>query len=118
MGRNFGKGSYGGHNGAWQCSLKTPGKLDAYSMDVAPLNIFENQVIPTGLHYLSKIFIPNTATTRVFPLGMKFIPSRKKVAIKKPFAEFNEFRSRMNNKVFFEETNPGFFVRTKKFHVR
>ena len=28
-------------------------------------------------------------------------PNWKKVAIKKPFAEFNEFRSRMNNKVFF-----------------
>ena len=33
------------------------------------------QVIPTGLHNLSKIFRPNLATTRVFFLGMKFIPT-------------------------------------------
>ena len=29
-------------------STKTPGELDAYSMDVASLNMFENQVIPIG----------------------------------------------------------------------
>ena len=54
MGRNFAKGSYGGGNGSRRSSVKTPGELDAYSMDVAPLNIFENQVISKRLHNLSK----------------------------------------------------------------
>ena len=31
-------------------------------MDVAPINIFENQVIPMGLHNLSKNFRPNLTT--------------------------------------------------------
>ena len=66
MGLNFGKDSYGSRQGSKRSSIKTPGELDDYSMDVAPLNIFQNQVIPTGLHNLSKIFRPNLATTRVF----------------------------------------------------
>ena len=74
---------------------------DAYSMDVAPMNIFENQVIPMGLHNLSNNFKPNLATTRVFSLGMKFIPVWKKNGIVKPFSKFEVFRRRMSNKVFF-----------------
>ena len=58
-------------------------------MDVAPLNIFENQVVPIGLHNFSKIFKPNIATTRVFSLGMKFIPVWKKVVIKNLFVDLN-----------------------------
>ena len=42
-------------------------------MDVAPLKIFENQVIPTGLHDISKSFRPNLATARVFSMGTKLI---------------------------------------------
>ena len=48
--------------------------LDCYSMDIAPMNIFENQVIPVGIHNLSKSFRPNLATIRVLSLGTKFIP--------------------------------------------
>ena len=59
---------------------------DAYSMDVAPVSIFENQVIPMGLHNLSKSFKPNLATTRVFSLGTKLIPVWKSMKIVKPFA--------------------------------
>ena len=33
---------------------KPSGIFYAYCMDVAPLNIFENQVLPTGLHDVSK----------------------------------------------------------------
>ena len=59
-------------------STKHSGIFDAYCMDSAPLNIFENQVIPTGLHDISKSFKPNLATTRVFSMGTKFIPVWKK----------------------------------------
>ena len=48
--------------------------MDPYSSDVAPMNIFENQVIPIGIHNLSKSFQPNLTTIRVLSLGMKFIP--------------------------------------------
>ena len=34
----------------------------------------ENQVIPVGVHNLSKSFRPNMATIRVLSLGTKFIP--------------------------------------------
>ena len=87
-------------------------------MDVAPFNIFENQVIPMGLHNLSKSFKPNLATTRVFSLGTKFIPVWKSMKIVKPFAKFEDFRRRMSNKVFFEEISPGTFVRNKNFHLK
>jgi hypothetical protein len=40
-----------------------------------------------GLHNLSKTFKPNVATTRVFSLGMKFIPAWKKVVVKKIFLD-------------------------------
>ena len=53
--------------------------FDASSMDVDTLNIFENQVIPQGLHDISKSFRPNVATTRVFSMGTKFIQVWKKV---------------------------------------
>ena len=41
---------------------KSPGMNDPYGIDIAPLNIFENQVIPI------------MATIRVLSLGTKFIP--------------------------------------------
>ena len=47
--------------------------LDCYSMDIAPMNIFENQCIPVGIHNLSKSFHPNLNTIRVLSLGTKFI---------------------------------------------
>ena len=48
--------------------------LDCYNMDVAPMNIFENQIIPVGIHNLSKGFCPNLANLRVLALGTKFFP--------------------------------------------
>ena len=66
-----------------------------------------------GLHYLSKSFKPNLATTRVFSLGTKFIPVWKTMKIVKPFSKFQDFHRRMANKVFFEETMPGTFVKNK-----
>jgi len=57
-----------------QRSQKRAGEIDPYDMTIAPLNIYENQVIPVGLHNLSKSFRPNLSTIRVLSLGTKFIP--------------------------------------------
>jgi hypothetical protein len=46
--------------------------LDCYSMDIASMNTFENQIIPVGIHNLSKSFRPNLNTIRVLSLGTKF----------------------------------------------
>ena len=115
-GRNFrgGRGFCGRFN---RSSTKHSGIFDAYCMDSAPLNIFENQVNPTGLHDISKSFRPNLATTRVFSMGTKFIPVWKKTKIYKPFSKFQDFCRRMTNKMFFEETTPGVFVRNKIFGI-
>jgi hypothetical protein len=67
----------------------------------APLSIFESQVIPVNVHYLSKCFRPNLATISVLSLGTKFIPKWNSHNKKKNFAEFNDFRRQMNNKAFF-----------------
>ena len=69
-------------------------------MEVATLHIFENQIIPTGLHDVSKSFRPNLATTRAFSLGTKFIPKWKNNKVRKPFSKFEDFRRRMTNKMF------------------
>ena len=72
-------------------------------MDSAPLNIFQNQVVPIGLHDVSKSFRPNLATPGVFSMGTEFIPVWKKVKIYKHFSKFQNFRRRMTKKMFFEE---------------
>ena len=96
-----GRGRRGCSGGGY---TRNQGENDAYSMDVAPIHIFENQVIPLGLHNISKSFRPNLTTTRVFSFVTKFIPVWKKMKITKPFAKFEDFVQRMSNKVFFEET--------------
>ena len=50
--------------------------------DIAPLNIFENQDIPVGVHNLLNLFRPYMATIRVLSLGTKFIPKWKKANVK------------------------------------
>ena len=35
-------------------AFKSGGEVDPYSPDIAPMNIFENQVVPKGIHNLSK----------------------------------------------------------------
>ena len=52
---------------------KPPGMNDPYGIDIAPLNIFEKQIVPVGVHNLSKTFRPNMAPIRVLSLGTKFI---------------------------------------------
>ena len=34
-------------------NVKTPGECDPFGIDIAPLNIFENLIIPVGVHNLS-----------------------------------------------------------------
>ena len=58
---------------------------DCYGIDVAPMNIFENQVIPMGMHNISKSFKPNLDTIRVLSLGTKFIPKWEKTKITHTF---------------------------------
>ena len=50
-------------------AFKPQGEVHPCSPDFAPMNIFENQVIPIGIHNLSKSFRPNLATVRVLSLG-------------------------------------------------
>ena len=107
--RGFNRGSIRGQTGRYgsgRSFTKPQGETDAYCMDVAPFNIFENQIIPVGLHNLSKNFKPNLTTTRVFSLGTKFIPVWKQMKVQNPFAKFEDFRRRMSNKVYFTETTP------------
>jgi hypothetical protein len=94
--------------------------LDCYSMDIAPMNIFENQCIPVGIHNLSKSFRPNLNTIRVLSLGTKFIPKWSTTKTKNTFQKFREFKNQMNAKVFFSEseTKPGVFERNKKFRLK
>ena len=44
---------------------RNTGENDPYDMSIAPLNLFENQVIPIGLHNLSKSFRPNISAIQV-----------------------------------------------------
>ena len=75
--------------------------LDCYSMANAPMNIFENQVIPVGIHNLSKNFRPNLATIRVLSFGTKFIAKCDTTKTGNTFKRFNHFKKQMNSKVFF-----------------
>ena len=50
---------------------KYPGMNDPYGIDIAPLNIFENEVIPIGVHNLSKSFRPNYGYNPCSILGDK-----------------------------------------------
>ena len=74
---------------------------DAYSMGVAPFNIFENHIIPVGLHNPSKSFRPNLTTAKVFSLGTKFIPVWKKMNVKNLL---------LNSKIFEEACQTKFIL--------
>ena len=53
------------------------GESDPSDMFIAPMNIYENQVLLIGIHNLSKSFRPNLATIRNLSLGTKLIPKWK-----------------------------------------
>ena len=91
-GRHQNRGQLRGHGrgGRFQRGSKRHSGI-FYCMDTAPINIFENQVISTGLHDISKSFRPNLATTRVFSIGTKFLPVWKNSKIWKPFLKISGF---------------------------
>ena len=69
------RGRGGGRGRGRRKFFRQTGESDTYDMSIAPLNIYENQVIPVGLHNLWKSFRPNLSTVRVLSLGTKFIPN-------------------------------------------
>ena len=73
-------------------------------MSIAPLNIYENQVIPIGIHNLSKRFRTNLALVQVLSFGTKFLPIGKFEKRINVFKYFDDFIRRKHNKVYFIET--------------
>ena len=52
-------------------------------------------------------------------LGMKFIPKTESLKWRNVFSKFEDFRRRMNNKMFFfVEKTPGIFIRDKTFRIK
>ena len=103
------------------CKLAFDHYYDCYSIDVAPMHVFENQVIPVRIHNTSKTFKPDLDTIRVLSLGTKFIPKWKKTNTAHTFKVkwFNEFKNKMNKKVaHFLETKPGVFEKKNSFYVK
>ena len=97
-------------------SIRTLGECDPFGIDIAPLSIFENQVMPVGVHNLSKSFRPNMTTIHVLTLGTKFIPKWKKANVKQTFQKFGIFCRRLQNAMFFfVENKPEVFCLNKQF---
>ena len=86
---NRGRGQARGRGG--RPFVRHTGENDPYDMSIAPLFIYENQVLPIGIHNLSKSFRPNLATIRVLSLGTKFIPKWKFEKRNNAFKIFNDF---------------------------
>ena len=104
--------------GGGRSSSKPSGTIDPYGIDIAPLNIFKNQIIPIGVYNLSKSFRPNMATIRVLSLGTKFIPKWRDNNLKQTFKKIGDFKRRLQNNLVFSETTPGTFCLDKQFHLK
>ena len=89
-----------------------------YGIGIAPLNRCENQVIPVGVHNLSKNFRPDMATIRELSLDTKFIPKWRDANLKQTFRKFGDFKRRLQNSMFFTETTPGTFCLNKQFCLK
>ena len=50
------------------------------------------------------------ATILVLSLGSKFIPKWKDANLKFTFKKFEDFKKRLQNKMYFSETAPGTFL--------
>ena len=94
------------------------GENDPYDMSIAPIFIYENQVLPIGRLNLSKSFRPNLATIRVLSLGTKLIPKWKFEKRNNALNFFNDFIRKINNIVYFTETKPGVFERNARFTLK
>ena len=73
------------------------GENDPYDMSIASIVIYENQVLPIGIHNLSKSFRPNLATIRVLSFGTIIIPKWKLEKRNNVLKFFNNFIRKMNN---------------------
>ena len=80
--------------GGGKPNSKPPGMNDPYGIDIAPLNIFKNQIVPAVVHKLSKSFRPNKAYSCV----IKIIQTK-----------FEDFKRRLQNKMYFSEITPDSF---------
>ena len=69
--------------------MRQTGENDLYDMSISPMNIYEIQVLPIGIHNLSNSFRPNLTTFR-----------------------------RMNNKVYITETKPSASERNARFKLK
>ena len=98
--------------------VRHTGENDPYDMSIAPLFIYENQVLPIGINNLSKSFRPNLATIRVLSLGTKLIPQWKFEKRNNALKFFNDFIRKINNIVYFTETKPGVFERNARFKLK
>ena len=95
--------------------MRQTGENDPYDMSIAPLNIYKNQVLPIGIHNLSKSFRPNLATIRVLSFGTKFRPRRKFEKRNDTIKYFHDF---IRNKVYLTETKPDVFDRNARFKLK
>ena len=97
----------------------TKHNFDCYGFHIAPLNILENQVIPAGKHDLTKSFRPTLATIRILSLvGTKFISRCDKFYERQMFKYFNNFKRKMNRKLYFSETKPEIFEKNNNFKLK
>ena len=71
-------------------------------------NVYENQIVPVGVHKLSKSFRPNMATILVLFPGSKFIPKWRDANLKFTFKKFEDKVITKQN--VFLETAPVLFV--------
>ena len=101
-------------SGKGSCSKRGKCKLDfdCNGICILPMNVFENQVIPVGIHNFSKGFRPNLATIRVASMGTKFIPIWVKANTKNTFRRFNDFKNKINSKLYLTETKRGVLRKT------
>ena len=83
------------------------------------MHVVENQIIPVQIHNISKSFKPKLDTIRVLSLGTKVIPKWEKIKTTQMFKWFNDFKNKLNKKVYhFYESKPGIFEKKPPFYVK
>ena len=84
-------------------------------MSIAPLFTYENQMLPIGIHNLSKSFRPNLAMIRDLSLGTKFIPKYNFEKRNNTFKYFNNFIRRIK---FISRKLNRVFLRNARFKLK
>ena len=95
--------------------VRQTGENDPHGMSIAPMFIYENQMLPTGIHNLSKSFRPNLATIRDWSLGPKFIPKYNFEKRNNTFIYFNNFIRRIK---FISRKLNRVFLRNARFKLK